>query len=530
MTLVRPSRLAALATALAAGATLLAQETTESISGRIVSATTGRPIPGARASASIADYGMAAQADADGRFRVAVREPGQHRLSASAPGYLTGAFGNEPEIGQTLVMVKAGEHVGGLEIRLHRGATIAGVVTDDMKEPFVSGTVRALAKRLVSGAPRFVTAAETKTDDRGAFRLIGLEPGQYAIGAIDRTAMTLAPSAAAPAAAMLVAVAADEVRNGVNIQMRSVGTGSVEGVVVGPDAASPRLTVQLAPDPDLAISPSPASRPAPGGRFVFADVPSGRYNLIVRPGLNGEPPRAWGIAPIVVAPGATARATIKVSGEPVVSGIVDAVGVRQLTIRLNPVGVDRPEASPNSVRATARGSFVIPGVAPGRYHLEARLGQSDFLPQFRIRRLEEPATHRLLSTVFVKGEDVTDSVFVVGSGSIDGVRVTVTETAARISGIVLDAAGRPTTTGAVIVAATDARYWTPVSRRIRVTRADTDGVFHAPLLPAGRYRVAHVTSLAPGHRWDPAFLRSLAGAREVTVREGEVSNVELRLK
>jgi len=63
------------------------------ISGRIVSAATGRPIPGARANVSIADYGVATTIGAEGRYVATLREPGQHRVTASAPGYLSSGFG-----------------------------------------------------------------------------------------------------------------------------------------------------------------------------------------------------------------------------------------------------------------------------------------------------------------------------------------------------------------------------------------------------------------------------------------------------
>src|SRR6186713_2753289 len=108
--------------AILAAAPLSRAQTTavdERISGRIVSAATGRPIPGARAGAAIADYGLGAAADADGRFEITVREPGQFRVSASAPGYVNASFGDEPELGLTPIAVKRGQHVTGIEFALH---------------------------------------------------------------------------------------------------------------------------------------------------------------------------------------------------------------------------------------------------------------------------------------------------------------------------------------------------------------------------------------------------------------------------
>ena len=529
---------AALLTTLAVGGAFAAQTPTPSrlpmsISGRIVSATTGRPIPNARANVSIADYGVATTIDADGRFVATIREPGLHRVSASAPGYVTRAFGDQPEIGATRVAVRNGQAVQGIDIALHRGATIAGVVTDDAKDPFVSGTVRAFAKRVQYGEVRYQLASETKTDDRGSYRLTGLAPGEYVVGAIESSVVTLAPSVATPATATTITLAEDAERDGVNVQLRAVKTGAVEGSVTGPGTGSPRLVVQLVPDLISGVTnTNQFAAQVTGGRFAFFDVPAGPYRLIVAPGLGGQPPRAWALAPVVVAAGNTTQARVTVSDEPRISGTVESVGLRQLTIRLTAIGGDRPEAPTNSVGTPAQGPFSIGAVAPGRYHLQTPISEmSDVLLSHKRPRVDDPGVHRLISSIFVKDEDVSDRVFVVAPNtSIGNIRVLVTETGARITGTVVDAAGAPTTTGAVVVFPIDPRDWTVVSRRIRVTRADTDGVYHVPLLPPGRYRVAHVMSLAPGQLSDPAFLKTLSSAQEIDAAAGSVATVQLRLK
>ena len=525
--------IAALAVAALVGCALAAQVPAPvrgSISGRIVSAATGRPIPGARATISVADYALGAVADADGAFRVDAREPGRYRVGGSAPGYRTRQFDEQPEIGATLVMVKDGQHVRDINIALHRGGTIAGVVTDDLKDPFVSGSVRAFAKRVQYGNVHFQSAGETKTDDLGSYRLTGLEPGEYIIGAVDSGVLTLTPSFVSATTATTIALTEDSERTGVNVQLRAVKPGAVEGTVTGPGAGSPRLVVQLVPNPSVANMSSFAAQ-VTAGRFGFRDVPAGRYNLVVGR-LNTETPFAWTLTPVVVAPGRTTQVRAVVAAEPHLSGTVESVGLRQLTITLTPISSTGAAASSISVRAAAEGPFSLGAVPPGQYYLTAGFSeQADVLLPVKRPRLVDPGVHRLIGTVLVNGEDVSDRVFVVAPGkSIENIRVAVTETAAQITGTVLDAAGKPTTAGAVVVFPSDPREWTVVSRRIRVTRAGTDGVYHAPLLPPGRYRVAHVTSLAPGQLWDPAFLKTLSSAREIEAPAGGVATVELRLK
>jgi hypothetical protein len=516
-----------------AAATLAAQTSPESmtISGRILSAATARPVPGARATASVADYQLTAATDGEGRFEIAVREPGRYRINAAAPGYLTGAFGDEPEIGQTLVAVERGQHVEHIDIKLHRGGTIAGTVIDDFKDPVVSGTVRAFRRTIALGEARFIPAGDTRTDDRGIYRLIGLPPGQYIVGLVDQSTVMFSPNAPNPAGATQVSLGVDEEREKVNIQIRPNETGSIDGLVTGPGAGSPRMTVQLVPDPNPVQLPPQATRIQPGSRFAFSSVPAGRYRLMVAPDPSGQPPRSWGIAPVFVAPDRTTTASITVRDEPMVTGTVEAVGVRRVTIRLSAIhGEAAPSIGSIQTRADPVGPFSLGPVPPGRYGVQVLISNSDLLPESRLARIDEPGTHRLLGSVRIGDIDVTDRGLDMTDKPIDNVRVTVTPTAARISGTVLDSDGRPTSAGAIVVVSTDRRDWTATSRRIQVTRADTDGVFHVPLLPPGRYRVAHVTTLEPGQIWDPAFLASLPGAREVTATAGTATTLQIRLK
>ena len=190
---------------------------TMSISGRIVSAATGKPVPGAMATArcDTCDYVVDAKAGADGRFQIAVREASRYQLFASAPGYLAETFGNEPEIGGTPLLVAAGAQIRNIDLRLHHGSTIAGVVTDNFKEPVVGATVTAVARRSVNGGFVPVPESTTRTDDRGTYRLIGLAPGEYVVAASEGLNVTLAASAATT---RRITVGVDTNQEGVNIQ------------------------------------------------------------------------------------------------------------------------------------------------------------------------------------------------------------------------------------------------------------------------------------------------------------------------
>jgi len=94
----------------------------------------------------------------------------------------------------------------------------------------------------------------------------------------------------------------------------------------------------------------------------------------------------------------------------------------------------------------------------------------------------------------------------------------------------LDAAGKPTSRGAVIVASTAPRDWSEATRRIRLARPDTAGRYEISGLPPGPYTVSAVTALAPGQLWDAAFLKTLAKSQQIELSQGQTATVDLRLK
>lgn len=107
--------------------------------------------------------------DADGRFRAEDVELGTLTAEASAPGYA-------PTEGY--VATAAGE-TASLELRLDRGAILAGVLRDESGAPIPNGHVC-----LVSPDPgtRLVRCA---TGEDGSFRLDRMEPGSLAFHAAD---------------------------------------------------------------------------------------------------------------------------------------------------------------------------------------------------------------------------------------------------------------------------------------------------------------------------------------------------------
>ena len=165
------------------------------------------------------------------------------------------------------------------------------------------------------------------------------------------------------------------------------------------------------------------------------------------------------------------------------------------------------------------GKFTLTGVTPGRYRIDASMP------------MEVGAGWRVKS-ILVKGRDAFDFPLEIGPGEdISDAVVTFTDVTQDVSGALQDPAGRPAPDYTIVVFPTDRRMWaSPLGRRIRTTRPGTDGRFTIANLPAGEYRIAALTDIAPGEANDPTFLEQLVSASfAFTLADGEKKIQDLRI-
>src|SRR5262245_4302025 len=121
--------------------------------------------------------------DAEGRFVFRNLPKGSFNLTAVKPGYVDGAYGRLRPNGASLALdLNDGERATEVTIRLFKNASISGMVTDQSGEPVVGVQVRAYRRTLSAGRRVLSQAGGTAaTDDRGAYRLFNLIPGEYIV-------------------------------------------------------------------------------------------------------------------------------------------------------------------------------------------------------------------------------------------------------------------------------------------------------------------------------------------------------------
>ncbi len=151
------------------------------ITGRVIGES-GQPLPGVNIfiSAVGASSGQQTATDSEGNFRAQGLDPGTYRLFANAPAYVP-----ETPLGDANFPPTYYRPGDSATLTLIKGGVIAGIVTNNAGEPLVNATVRAFRVRDSEGKPlrSGVQSRERVTDDRGYYRIYGLQPGSYIVSA-----------------------------------------------------------------------------------------------------------------------------------------------------------------------------------------------------------------------------------------------------------------------------------------------------------------------------------------------------------
>ncbi|HTM27453.1 MAG TPA: carboxypeptidase-like regulatory domain-containing protein [Vicinamibacterales bacterium] len=160
------------------------------VSGRVIDAATGRPIPGvvvipagpAVPSANPPAPTPGVMTNGNGQFVIRGLRSGSLFLTATKGGYVPATYNQRRPggSGQTIPL-KPGQRVNGLDVRMWKHGAISGTVLDETGDPVVNARVQAMGRTFVAGRRRATAGPTTFTDDRGMYRIAGLTPGDYVI-------------------------------------------------------------------------------------------------------------------------------------------------------------------------------------------------------------------------------------------------------------------------------------------------------------------------------------------------------------
>jgi hypothetical protein len=547
------------------------------IAGRVIGADTGRPVARAlvRLSAGELPGERSALTDTSGAFEFTDLPAGRYTLSASKAGYVRLSFGQRrPLQAGTPLQLVGGQALKGVDFRLPRGSAITGHLYDENGDPLPGATVVAARYQYAQGLRQLVSAGTAQTDDRGEYRVWGLNPGEYFVSALARNpqasprggfafsgpggaggffgrgrgappgppgsdalqveayAPTYFPGVPSANEARVVSVSLGAEAAGIDFRVLLVRASRLTGRVTHADGSlATGGSVNLIPEAAMGrvrgrLGGRYGARIQGDGAFSIVNVPPGRYSLRARgeePPMRGSEyvPPEFASLPLTV-DGDIEGLTVALAPGARITGTVTFRATRSDSapqssqFRILASLTDGSETGPSSTaRIESDGTFLLVGIPAGSLWLRART----------------PDGWSLESTV-VNGRETIDAPFEIETGDeLTGVAVTFGDRQSEITGTLADTYGLPVTEYTVLAFPTDSTLWRPQARQILTARPDQTGQFRLRGLPPGDYYLVAIDPVEQGEWFEPAFLdERRRGATRVRLGEGDSRRQDLSVR
>ncbi len=529
--------------------------------------------------------------DAQGVFTFQRLPAGTFSINVNKNQFLNTNYGQKRPGGQgTPIAIVDGQQLK-LTVPMSRGGVIAGQVFGPDGEPQTNAQVSAWRFQYNNGVRRIYQQNGAQTDDRGTFRIHGLQPGDYLIGARpnmdysfnDQTdvienaiasgtvkpplapglpstvTFTVMPPTSGPieqppsflptyyggsttrTGAQIIHVNGDDERLGVDIVTQPIRATNVTGIVAMPPMPGVRVQVSVTSDDPMQPMSFGSTSVQPDGKFTLRELAPGKYTVIAitMPAPTPPPMQVMGsgvVAPPIPQPRPQldnsqkmwGRAVVNVSGEPTVTVNLALQPARSIS----GVVISEMSRPPDFSRLQ-----VTLMQAPGSDG--PTFGPQPSAPVSADGRFTlggvTPGKYVLrasstMKSSLVDGKDSLDyPLEVTGERDFDDAVITITDKFTQLTGT-LSEGGKPAVGYSIVAVPTDQRFWTPGSRRIVMTRPGFDGKFVFGNLPPGDYFLAAAAEFESGMQYDPEFLKALTvGAVRVTLMEGETRTQDLRV-
>ena len=481
-----------------------------------------------------------ATTDEGGKFAFRDVDPGTYRLFVYHDGYVRQEYGQRVFPGQGAPLsLSAGEVLKDLRIALMPAGNVSGRIVDNLGKPAVGVQIQ-LMKALYNqiGLRTFQAVGNTRTNDRGEYRLHWVTPGRYYLvggtpqGPAGFVGFGGGPNSNEsgdsytftyyPGATDFSRATAVEVRPGAEVvadflvpkQQLYIIRGRVVDPAspIPPPSASIALAFQNLTGANTIFTRNPLYSGATG-MFELRDVVPGTYLLYVNTagGVGREPVEIVNanIEGLVV----TVNAGLSIAGRvSVEGGTVPNVGVR---IQLRPMAGGSPlwfGNLPSTQQIQPDGTFRLENVLPGPYRITPPSVPELYVKQLRFDRFD--ALHQ--------------PVDIVQRGSeIPTLDIVLSPNVSQVEGLVTDAKLQPVAGVQVVLV--------PDSTRDRLdlyktATTDQAGRFTITSVAPGDFKIFAWETLDGNQYFDPDFLRrSEPSAKPVRVTESSKQAVTIQV-
>jgi carboxypeptidase family protein len=531
---------------------------TGSIRGRVATAR-GAPIAGAVVQAYGPEGFMpAVESDALGRYVFDRLPPGDYRVLAFKRGYITPG----PEQAQNaterllttntsgrdrIVPVRRGQTVDSVDLILGRGASIAGTIVDEFGEPMQGVAVNALELRAMGGRTRALRASSQgtsgRTDDRGRYRLFGLQPGTYVVQAVagDVLSATIGyvplfyPGTPAIDSATPTKLDIDAAAAGIDLTLLTQPTRRVRGTLFDPAGKPIAVTMTLTASSQGGIQTEPErSSSNVDGTFVFNNIAPGNYIVQAAaygsavPAANVPMSQQFTEALVTVAGDEPAPLQLKLSRGATLMGRVVYEGIAEsfppyagLQLTALPAALDR-----DPLLTSGTTGFAL--LSDNTFEYRGVFGRS-------VLSVRPRGATWYVKSITHRGRDLADSAFDFGyTETFRDIEIVISGAGAVVAGRATDDRAAPVRDYSVALFPADRSKWTARSRWLKVGRSSQDGAFRLTGVVPGDYWAVAVDRLdgseVAGDLQNPEVLDALASrAVRITLGEGQLQNLTLRL-
>lgn len=419
------------------------------VSGVVVDETTGAGVRKAEVMLVAGRQAQSAMSDAEGRFRFEGVTPGRYQVQIQKAGFEYREGRGQSSRGWVEVG-QSGDQTG-LRYVLRPLGLVTGRVVDSDGDPVIGARLMLLRQSRRGGRTVWVPAQGAATvavsDDRGEFRLFGVQPGKYVLGASGAawprsltsksnrtgTIPVFLPEALDPEAAQVLDIKAGTRLESLTVKTRTSPLYLISGRVTGL-AGEQGMGVHVAVEQASWSAALGMGRGGAvmreGGEFTAGPLPPGTYTLFAQqvkmgPPAEGNrrtPEQLGGVATVTLADRDVEGVVIQLGQGATIEGAVAVDGEKETAAKGLYVMVQSSEESGYAQGGEVKpdGTFQFRVGRPGRYFIRPRANLND----------------SYLASVKVGGEEALGREIDLAYGSPGAIRVVYRKDGGRVEGTV----------------------------------------------------------------------------------------------
>jgi hypothetical protein len=480
--------------------------------------------------------------DESGGFSFPKVATGRYAITVQRDGYLPLSAGRIGDYKMPPIFsVNSGETISSFVYRMTPAGVVSGKVKFDDAEPAVNVAIQLFRSFYDRGRHGYAAAASTRTDDRGEYRVHGLEPGSYYVAALYQApprpptaqeetrkdslgnplpdlsyAVTFFPQVQKMSDAVAVKIAPGDEVAGIDIFLTLVPTvkvrGRVVGAVQGGVIVNPSVTLRMNDTDNTASVSAPMSVILGKDQsFEIEGVTAGPYLLMASGTGNGV--AFTGRVPINIGDSDVANADVVVGPESLWTGKIhldddDSAVPPDLIVSLQP---RRSTASTSQAKVSENGDFSVPFVPDETYDLYV---------------LNGPDNSYLKSVRIANSERLGQGLEASPGDPLPSLDVRLSSQGGQVVGRAVTADPKVVASGATVALIPD-----PAAGRVQAyqtTHADEYGNFLLRGVPPGKYVVVAWLDSPPCDVYNPDDLPTCqAQGSSLTIDEAEQKSVQL---